>query len=101
MAVRQGSSCGVEAELEPSPAMRLPAGIRWCAAAGGTGDPVHTNAKTQSEHSATRGALLVGALGVVFGDIGTSPLHTVQTVFSPSDPHPVTATTDSVSGSSR
>jgi KUP system potassium uptake protein len=32
----------------------------------------------------------VGALGVVFGDIGTSPLYTVQTVFSPSDPHPVT-----------
>jgi len=43
-------------------------------------------------------ALLVGALGVVFGDIGTSPIYTVQTVFNPDDPHPVPATTDSVYG---
>ena len=28
-------------------------------------------------------ALAVGALGVVFGDIGTSPLYTEQTVFNP------------------
>ena len=34
-------------------------------------------------------ALVVGALGVVFGDIGTSPIYTLQTVFSPDDPHPV------------
>ena len=37
----------------------------------------------------TQAALTLGALGVVFGDIGTSPLYTVQTVFNPSDPHPV------------
>lgn len=37
----------------------------------------------------TRPALVVGALGVVFGDIGTSPIYTVQTVFNPADPHPV------------
>jgi KUP system potassium uptake protein len=43
-------------------------------------------------------ALVVGALGVVFGDIGTSPLYTVQTVFNPSDPHPVSATHESVFG---
>jgi KUP system potassium uptake protein len=43
-------------------------------------------------------ALVVGALGVVFGDIGTSPIYTIQTVFNPSDPHPVAATTDSVFG---
>jgi KUP system potassium uptake protein len=43
-------------------------------------------------------ALVLGALGVVFGDIGTSPLYTVQTVFNPGDPHPVSATTDSVFG---
>ena len=30
-------------------------------------------------------ALLLGALGVVFGDIGTSPLYAVQTVFSIDD----------------
>ena len=33
--------------------------------------------------------MVVGALGVVFGDIGTSPIYTVQTVFNPDDPHPV------------
>ena len=43
-------------------------------------------------------ALSVGALGVVFGDIGTSPLYTVQTVFSPSDPHPVPVSTQNVFG---
>ncbi|MGL6237149.1 MAG: potassium transporter Kup [Segniliparus sp.] len=34
-------------------------------------------------------AVVVGALGVVFGDIGTSPIYTLQTVFDPGDPHPV------------
>jgi KUP system potassium uptake protein len=34
-------------------------------------------------------AIVVGALGVVFGDIGTSPIYTIQTVFNPADPHPV------------
>jgi KUP system potassium uptake protein len=33
--------------------------------------------------------MTLGALGVVFGDIGTSPIYTIQTVFNPSDPHPV------------
>ncbi len=51
-----------------------------------------------SRHAAGQGALAVGALGVVFGDIGTSPLYTVQTVFSPSDPHPVKVTHDSIFG---
>ena len=43
-------------------------------------------------------ALVVGALGVVFGDIGTSPIYTVQTLFNPDDPHPVPITTDNVYG---
>jgi len=43
-------------------------------------------------------ALAVGALGVVFGDIGTSPLYTVQTVFNPGDPHPVAVSTESIFG---
>jgi KUP system potassium uptake protein len=34
----------------------------------------------------------------VFGDIGTSPLYTVQTAFNPHDPHPVAATVDNVFG---
>jgi KUP system potassium uptake protein len=48
--------------------------------------------------STARGALELGALGVVFGDIGTSPLYTVQTVFSPSDPHRVPVTAQNVYG---
>lgn len=38
---------------------------------------------------ALRVGVIVAALGVVFGDIGTSPIYTLQTVFNPSDPHPV------------
>src|SRR6201981_4064709 len=47
---------------------------------------------------AARGALELGALGVVFGDIGTSPLYTVQTAFSPSDPHRVHASSGNIYG---
>ncbi|NBH01732.1 potassium transporter Kup [Amycolatopsis sp. SID8362] len=43
-------------------------------------------------------AVVVGALGVVFGDIGTSPIYTLQTVFSPSDPHPVPVDVGNVYG---
>ncbi|CAM3856354.1 potassium transporter Kup [Tsukamurella strandjordii] len=43
-------------------------------------------------------ATVVGALGIVFGDIGTSPLYTLQTIFSPSDPHPVPADPNNVYG---
>lgn len=45
-----------------------------------------------------RPALVVGALGVVFGDIGTSPIYALQTVFAPSDPHPVPVSTENVFG---
>jgi KUP system potassium uptake protein len=45
-----------------------------------------------------RPALVIGALGVVFGDIGTSPIYTLQTVFNPADPHPVPVSTDNVFG---
>ena len=44
---------------------------------------------TVKQPGAAKVALAVGALGVVFGDIGTSPLYTVQTLFNPSDPHPI------------
>ena len=43
-------------------------------------------------------ALTLGALGVVFGDIGTSPIYTIQTIFDPTDPHPVPISTDAVYG---
>ncbi|MFL6125993.1 potassium transporter Kup [Actinophytocola sp.] len=42
--------------------------------------------------------LVVGALGVVFGDIGTSPLYALQTVFNPHDPHPVPVSETNVLG---
>jgi KUP system potassium uptake protein len=42
--------------------------------------------------------VVVGALGVVFGDIGTSPIYTMQTVFNPADPHPVPVSTGNVYG---
>ncbi|MEV5785919.1 potassium transporter Kup [Streptomyces sp. NPDC048448] len=51
-----------------------------------------------SAHDSVRLAVVIGALGVVFGDIGTSPIYTLQTVFNPSDPHPVPVTTDNVYG---
>ena len=51
-----------------------------------------------SQHTTTRTALAVGALGVVFGDIGTSPLYTLQTVFNPGDPHPVRVSAQTIFG---
>jgi KUP system potassium uptake protein len=45
-----------------------------------------------------RTGIVIGALGVVFGDIGTSPIYTVQTLFNPGDPHPVPITHANVYG---
>src|SRR5271167_1874610 len=42
--------------------------------------------------------LALGALGIVFGDIGTSPLYTIQTVFNPGDPHRIPVSHDSIFG---
>jgi KUP system potassium uptake protein len=42
--------------------------------------------------------IVVGALGIVFGDIGTSPIYTIATVFDPDDPHPVPVARDHVYG---
>ncbi|MGN6253486.1 MAG: potassium transporter Kup, partial [Solirubrobacterales bacterium] len=53
---------------------------------------------TDTQRSPAKLALVLGALGVVFGDIGTSPLYTIQAVFNPSDPHPVAETHSSVYG---
>jgi KUP system potassium uptake protein len=60
--------------------------------------PAQNEQPSQSRRSPARAALTLGALGVVFGDIGTSPLYTIQTVFNPADPHPVPATITSVYG---
>jgi KUP system potassium uptake protein len=62
-----------------------------------------TTAKTtpRAEHGAVHGAgaaaLTLGALGVVFGDIGTSPLYALQTVFA-ADNHAVHPSQTSVYG---
>ncbi|OBK73010.1 potassium transporter Kup [Mycobacterium sp. 1274761.0] len=45
-----------------------------------------------------RPAVVLAALGVVFGDIGTSPIYTIQTLFSPDDPHPVPLNAHNVYG---
>jgi KUP system potassium uptake protein len=56
------------------------------------------NTGSVNRRATGQAALAVGALGVVFGDIGTSPLYTVQTAFNPHDPHPVAVSTDSIFG---
>ncbi|HEY1705802.1 MAG TPA: potassium transporter Kup [Trebonia sp.] len=48
--------------------------------------------------TAGQAALTLGALGVVFGDIGTSPLYTMQTVFDPTDPHRVHVNSQNIFG---
>jgi KUP system potassium uptake protein len=55
--------------------------------------PARTTARDR-----VRFALVLGALGVVFGDIGTSPIYTLQTIFNPLDPHPVPVEPDNVYG---
>src|SRR5882757_11540406 len=57
-----------------------------------------TPARARSGRQTGRLAVAVGALGVVYGDIGTSPIYTVQTIFNPGDPHPVPITTDNIYG---
>jgi KUP system potassium uptake protein len=54
--------------------------------------------RSPAAHDSVRPALVVGALGVVFGDIGTSPIYTLQTVFNPADPHPVPISRENVFG---
>jgi KUP system potassium uptake protein len=57
-----------------------------------------TPARARSGRQTGRLAVAVGALGVVYGDIGTSPIYTVQTIFNPGDPHPVPITADNICG---
>ena len=63
---------------------------------------VETSDTTSAAHARPRGPGLavatLGALGVVFGDIGTSPIYTIQTIFNPEDPHPVAVSNESVYG---
>ncbi|MFI6172221.1 potassium transporter Kup [Nocardia sp. NPDC051052] len=63
-----------------------------------TGVEVTPSVPATGGDGTVRTAVVVGALGVVFGDIGTSPIYTIQTVFNPDDPHPVPIGTDNVYG---
>jgi len=48
------------------------------------------------EPSSGLAALMLGAIGVVYGDVGTSPLYTMKEIFN--GPHAVAATPDNVLG---
>ncbi|MRG95524.1 potassium transporter Kup [Polyangium spumosum] len=67
-----------------------------------TPPPASAAPHAAAPHGATspgaRWALLLGALGVVFGDIGTSPLYAIKECFSPASPHRVLPTPDNILG---
>ena len=67
--------------------------------AGGQTSPTQDKADTITAHTPATNRLLIlalGALGVVYGDIGTSPLYALRTCFSPHGG--VAATHDNVLG---
>jgi KUP system potassium uptake protein len=49
-------------------------------------------------HKLSTTTLVIGALGVVFGDIGTSPIYALKECFSPQSAHSVEATAEHVVG---
>lgn len=49
-------------------------------------------------HRLSTATLVIGALGVVFGDIGTSPIYTMKECFSPHSPHHLAVNTGNVLG---
>jgi KUP system potassium uptake protein len=67
-------------------------------ASEGSSAPTPKTGADSSARETARLAMVVGALGVVFGDLGTSPLYTLQTVFNPDDPHPVPVSARNVYG---
>ena len=52
---------------------------------GGSIPLARLSSSSSPKTKATLGALTLGAIGVVFGDIGTSPLYALQTVFGAHD----------------
>ena len=57
------------------------------------------DARDQDGHaSGGKWGLVLGALGIVFGDIGTSPLYAIKECFSPENPHRVQPTEANVLG---
>ncbi len=68
------TDAGTSAETAPPEEQQVPGGA-----------PGSANRDHPAAHSSALYGLALGALGVVFGDIGTSPLYAVQTVFSIDD----------------
>jgi KUP system potassium uptake protein len=89
---------GAEPEL---PVEGEPPSAGELVASGEPPDATAADARPPRPHPAAHGVglvgLAVGALGVVFGDIGTSPLYALQTVFA-IDGHAVKPTTSDVYG---
>jgi KUP system potassium uptake protein len=85
---------GVAATVSTSTQVTLGAGIVRAVTIQQDGATSHT----PNAHDTVKLAVVIGALGVVFGDIGTSPIYTIQTVFNPDDPHPVPVSDANVFG---
>jgi len=49
-------------------------------------------------HKLSTTTLVIAALGVVFGDIGTSPIYTLKECFSPHSPHHIAASHEHILG---
>ncbi|WP_232379828.1 potassium transporter Kup [Polyangium fumosum] len=77
-----------------APGNAPPASARTMAAATATHGAGAHGATTPG----ARWALLLGALGVVFGDIGTSPLYAIKECFSPESPHHIAPTPANILG---
>ena len=68
-------------------------------AAGGKADPPPSGSNgNHGLHKLSTATLVIAALGVVFGDIGTSPIYTLKECFSPASPHHIAATQGNILG---
>src|SRR5262245_38129404 len=73
---------GARTGSEMNEAMRDDAGAGFQPAAPGEGDPPAGPAHGYHQHHGSALKLAVGAIGVVFGDIGTSPLYAMRDTFA-------------------
>ncbi len=84
----------------PGTSVVVPGRVTGPAAAFGSwdhGDPAHDHHGTgRVPHGRALALLALGALGVVYGDIGTSPLYSLKECFN--GPHGVTPTPENVYG---